>query len=113
MTKLFCSLALLLTGLLAVSTLAGCGDVNDDDSDIPVPPMPSVTPPSGTTISANETIRVRFDYKPADVTVSLGTIKVDGKTATITGPFHLGALTLMIAWADGTTVLNYTVTAPD
>ena len=113
MTKLFCSLALLLAGLLAVSMLAGCGDVDDDDSDIRLRPLPSVTPPSGTTISANETITVSFDYKPTDVTVSPGTIKVDGKTATITGPFHLGALTLMIAWADGTTVLNYTVTAPD
>lgn len=113
MTKLFRNFILLLAGLLAVSMLAGCGDVDDDDSDIPGPSFPSVTPPSGTTISANETITVSFDYKPADVTVSPGTIKVDGKTATITGPFHLGALTLMIAWADGTMVLNYTVTGPD
>ena len=113
MTKLFCSLVLLLTGLLAVSMLAGCGDVNDDDSDIPVPITFSVTPPSGVAIPANETITVSFDRKPADVTVSPGTIKVDGKTATITGPFALGKLALTIAWADGTTVLNYTVTAPD
>ena len=111
MTKLFSSLALLLTGLLAVSMLAGCGDV--EDTGIPLPPTVSVTPPSGATISANETITVSFDSEPTDVMVSAGTIRVTGKTAIITGPFPPGAFTLIIAWAGGTLALNYTITGPD
>ncbi len=113
MTKLFRNFILLLAGLLAVSMLAGCGDVNDDDSEIPGPSFLSVTPPSGVAIPANETITVSFDHKPADVTVSPGTVRVPGKTAIITGPFHPGALTLIITWADGTYTLHYTVTGPD
>ena len=58
---------------------------------------------------AYSTITVTFD----DVTVSEGTVPVGGKTALITSTFPPGFLALTITWADGTEVLNYTVTSPD
>lgn len=41
--------------------------------------------------------------------MSAGTLIASGKTATITGPFTSGPLTLTLTWADGTQVLNYSV----
>ena len=102
-------LFLLLLCLCAI----GCGD-----DGIPIygyeARFVSATPPGGD-IPANGTITVTFDNAPApaDVTVSVGTVTVAGKTATIAGPFTPGPLTLTITWADGTQALNYTVTAPD
>ena len=72
----------------------------------------SATPPGGE-IAANGSITVTFDNAPADVTVSVGTVTVAGKTATIAGPFTPGPLALTVTWADGIQALNYTVTAPD
>ena len=72
----------------------------------------NATSPGGE-IAANGSITVTFDNTPADVTVSAGTVTVAGKTATITGPFTSGPLALTVTWANGTQVLNYTVTAPD
>ena len=112
MTKLFRNLVFLLTGLLAVSMLTGCG--SDDDIDEPIPVnFVSATPPDGE-IAANGTITVTFDNKPVDVTISHGdgTITVSGKTATIHGPFTPGSLELTLTWADGTQVLNFTVRSP-
>lgn len=110
MTKLFVSFVLLLTGLLAVSILAGCG--GDDDIDEPISVnFFSATPPGGE-IAANGTITVTFDNTPVDVTVTAGTVTVTGKTATIAGPFTPGPLELTIRWTDGIQTLNYTVTAP-
>ena len=111
MTKLFRSLVLLLTGLLSVSMLAGCGGDDDIDEEAALANFISATPPGGE-IAANGTVTVTFDNAPADVTVSAGTVTVAGKTATITGPFTPGPLGLTIAWADGIQELNYTVTAP-
>ena len=111
MTKLFGTFALLLSGLLVVSMLASCG--GDDDIDEPIPAnFVSAFPPGGE-IAANGTITVTFDNTPTDVTVNRGTVTVNGKTATIAGPFIPGPLALTITWADGTQALNYTVTAPD
>ena len=103
-------LFLLLLYLCAI----GCGSENDPS--IPRYRLPAgvvrVTP-SSDEIAANATITVTFDYVPVDATVSTGTVRVIGKTATITGPFTPGPLALTITWADGTHALNYTVTAPD
>ena len=111
MKQLFKGFILLLVGVLTVSMLAGCGDIDDADEPVPVN-FVSATPPGGE-IAANGTIRVTFDNPPTDVTVSVGTVTIAGKTATIAGPFTLGSLGLMIDWADGTRTLNYTVTSPD
>ena len=110
MAKLFRNLTLLLIGLFAVSMLAGCGGADDIDEPVPVN-FVSATPMAGE-IAANGTITIIFDNPPTDVTVSFGTVTVAGKTATITGPFTPGALPLTIRWADGTQVLNFTVSAP-
>ena len=112
--KSFCRryLALLLTGLFAVSMLAGCGGDDDTDTDEPVPVNFFRATPPGGEIAANGSITVTFDNAPADVTVSAGTVTVAGKTATIMGPFTPGSLALTITWADGTQALNYIVTGP-
>ena len=113
MTKLFSSLTLLLAGLLAVSMLVGCSGAENPVAAEPVPVNFVRATPAGGEVATNETITVNFDRKPADVKVSAGTVRVTGKTAIITGPFPLGTLILIITWADGTLVLNYTVTGPD
>ena len=112
MRKLFRTFALLLTGLLTVPMLTGCGGDDDGDEEAPPAAFVSAAPPGGE-IAANGTITVTFDDAPSDVTVSAGTVTVTGRSATITGPFRPGALALTITWADGTQALNYTVTAPD
>lgn len=73
----------------------------------------SANPPSGSTIAANATIILTFDYAPGNVTVSAGTVTVVGKTATITGPFTPDPLTLTIMWGDAALELKYTVLIPD
>lgn len=112
MTKLFRTPALFLAGLLSLSLIVGCG--GDEDEEIETAPahFVSATPPGGQ-IAANGSITVTFDNAPVDVTVSVGTVTVTGKTVTIAGPFTPGRLTLMITWADGTHALNYTVVPPD
>ena len=114
MTKLFRTLALLLAGLLAISMLAGCGGGDEDTGDDPVAAaFVSANPPAGSTIAANASITLTFDNAPADVTVSPGTAAPSGKNVTVSGPFTPGPLSLAVSWADGSTTLTYTVTAPD
>ena len=110
MTKLSSGFVLLLTGLLAVSMLAGCGDIDDTDEPVPVN-FVSATPTGGL-IGPNVWITVTFDNPPTDVTVNAGTVTVTGKTATITGPFTAGPLALTLTWADGTQRLIFTVRGP-
>lgn len=112
MTKLFRNFVLLLTGLLAVSMLVGCGGDENPVAAEPVPVNFVSATPAGGEIAPNGIITVTFDNTPGDVTVSAGTIKVRGKTAAITGPFTSGPLALTITWADGTEILNYTVIVP-
>ena len=107
MTKLFRGIILSLAGMLTVSMLAGCGDIDDTDEPVPVN-FVSATP-TGSEIAPNEWITVTFDNPPTDVRVSVGTVTVAGKTATIAGPFTPGPLALTITWADGIQVLNFTV----
>ncbi len=112
MTKLFRTLALLLAGLLSFSLIVGCG--GDTEEEIEAAPANFISAiPSGGEIAVNGTITVTFDNPPVNVIVSTGTVKVAGKTATITGPFIPGPLALTITWADGTQALNYIATGPD
>ena len=110
MAKLFKSSVLLLAVSLAVSMIAGCGGDEYEEEPVPVN-FVSATPPGGE-IAANGSITVIFDNAPVDVKVSVGTVTVAGKSATITGPFSPGPLPLTITWNDGIQVLDYTVTAP-
>ena len=110
MKQLFRGFILLLAGVLTVSMLAGCGDIDDTDESVPVNFV--ATNPPGGEISPLGTITVTFDNPPSDVTVSAGTVTVAGKTATISGPFTPGPLALTLTWADGTQVLNFIVSGP-
>ena len=69
----------------------------------------SVSPRAGSTIEANETLTLRFDGTPENVRVSKGTVKTNGDTVTITGPFDPGALRIEVTWRDGKQILQYTV----
>lgn len=109
MTKLFRTPASLLVGLLVFLLIIGCGNGEDEEIIIPSATFVRATPPGGR-IAVNATITVTFDNPPSDVTVSVGTVTVAGKTATIAGPFTPGPLALTLTWADGTQALNYTVT---
>ena len=113
MVKLFRSLVLLLTGLLAVLMLASCGGDDDTGTDEPVPVnFVSVDPPRGVEIAANAWITITFDNAPTDVWVTPGTATSFDKTVTVAGPFTPGPLTLTIRWADGIQTLKYTVSSP-
>ena len=69
--------------------------------------------PQGGQIPTNGTITVTFANVPENVRVSAGRVIVGGRTATISGPFTPGPLTLTITWGDGSQTLNYTVIAPE
>ena len=95
--------------MLMVLILAGCGGDDDSLEDVaPVSKIVSTTPPGGCP-PVNRIITVTFDNPPGDVTVSNGTVTVEGHIATIVGPFTPGPLSVTITWATGTQVLNYTV----
>ena len=72
----------------------------------------SVNPRAESTIEADETLTLTFDGVPDALKVNTGTVEVDGKTVTITGPFAHGTLNLEITWADGTQEMEYTVRHP-
>ena len=93
--------------ILTCFLIVGCGK---DES----PPVSfvSAVPPSGSTIQPNATITVTFSSTPGNVTVSAGSVVVNGKTATISGPFPSGAFNLNLAWVNGVQGLNYTVATP-
>ena len=112
MTKLFKTSTSLLAGFLVLSLIIGYGGGEDEEIEIPPANFVSASPPGGE-IAVNGTITVTFDNAPVDVRVSVGTVTVAGKTATIAGPFTPGSLALTITWADGTQALNYTATGPD
>lgn len=84
--------------------VSGCGG-DEDEVRKPVS-FVSAVPPGGE-LPANGAITVTFDGPPRDVRVSAGIVTVSGNTATITGPFTPGALTVTITWADGSQSLNY------
>ena len=103
MFKRFSCFLLIITCFLIV----GCGE----DESLPVS-FVSATPPSSSTIQPDATITITFSSAPGNVTVSGGSVVINGKTATISGPFPSGSLTLNIDWADGVQGLTYTVEAP-
>lgn len=73
----------------------------------------SAYPASGNIIATNETVSVTFDNAPADVSVSVGSVTVAGKTVIIGGPFAQGLLALTLTWDGGAQTLNYVVTESD
>lgn len=79
------------------------------------PPVAFVkaNPTAGTTLDGAETIRVTFDRKPEDITVSHGDAETTGRFVDITGPFDPGPLVLHITWSDGSQTLTYVIRTPD
>ena len=73
----------------------------------------SAHPASGAIIYANASVTVTFDNSPPNLSVSVGSVTVAGKTATIAGPFAPGLHAFTLTWDDGTQTLNYIVTVPD
>ena len=69
----------------------------------------SVSPRAGSTIEADATLTLRFDSTPENVRVNTGTVKTNGNTVTITGPFDPGALRVEVTWRDGKQTLQYIV----
>ncbi len=72
----------------------------------------SADPSSGSTIKPDATITVTFDDFPGNVAVTQGAVGIADRTATISGPFPVGPLSLNITWADGVQRLTYTVEPP-
>ena len=75
--------------------------------------LQEVSPLSGANIDTHATITATFSAAPSDARVSSGELSVTGVNATIRGPFPLGALNLVLTWADGSTTLTYTVKLAD
>ncbi len=70
-------------------------------------------PMDGAELAVDGTVLLTFDRMPEALAVSVGTLTVQGEKVTVSGPFPAGAFGLRVTWADGSTVLAYTVIAPD
>ena len=80
---------------------------------VPVATFVEADPASGKLV-ADDSIVIKFDNNPGEVTTSAGTVLGSGKTRIIEGPFEVGELTLTIEWTNGSfkQVLEYTVVPP-
>ena len=86
---------------------------------IPDAALIASSPASGSKIVSNQSIAIKFDNNPGDVTVTGGgTVSTSGKTRTISPPaagFPAGALTITVTWTngDGSHNLTYNVVVAD
>lgn len=100
--------------------------IAEDLSPLPRPQaaLESVFPANGGTLPVNQSITLKFDNNPGEVTTSVGTVTGSGEARTITPSFEgfpLGSLSLTITWENcsytesrpwsciGRKTLNYTV----
>ena len=98
-----------LIGVLTIIIL-GCGiDSEDEVRDLGPVQFVSVDPPSGSTLLSNATLTVSFSGVPKDLIVTQGVVSLSARTATISGPFAVGALHLTITWEGGVHTLVYEV----
>ena len=111
MKILFRLLGFTLVYLSAVY-IVSCGSREEDTRYSEAVALVGAEPADGSTIDVNGIITVTFNDIPEDVSVSVGIVKRAGTTVTISGPFTPGPLVLVIIWADGSEVLNYTVSTP-
>ena len=102
-------IGILLIGVLTIVIL-GCGiDSEDEVKDLGPVQFVSVDPPSRSTLLSNATLTVTFDGVPKGLRVTQGTVSQSVRTATISGPFTVGALHLTITWEGGVHTLVYEV----
>ena len=88
----------------------GEGEDDDDDNDEQVGvSFVSASPTSGSTLEPDATIVLTFDGTPTGVSVDKGIATVTGNTVTLSGPFQLGDLDLVVTWDDGRQPFTYTV----
>lgn len=104
----FTTSTLLLTMTLILLTVGGC---NKDEE---LATFVEAIPADDSTIEEDATIVIVFDAPPRglDVKVPGGKFSLSGTSVTITGPFEPGSLSVIVTWADGATVLSYTVEDP-
>ena len=100
---------------LLVIFIAGCGDeageidgVFQEEATVN---FSHATPPAGP-IDAGGKITLTFDGEPRDVKSNIGTVRVDGETVNISGPFLPGPAEITVTWAGGSVQLEYVFTAP-
>ncbi len=99
---LICIAALILSGM------DGCQSEDEE----PVA-FTDAIPANGSTIETDAKIIATFDGTPTGLSVTGGKFSISGADATITGPFELGTLNLLLTWNDGSKELNYTVAASE
>ena len=108
MKNAFSSLVLVMLGVLSLS-MGGC--TREEEKPDPVKFI-LANPPNGSQIQPDATVSVVFDSVPVNVAVTAGTAKTVGQTVTVSGPFAVGPLNLIITWSGDARVLNYTVARP-
>ena len=99
----------ILIGILALAMLScGADSENAASNQTPVQ-FVAADPPSGSTLFSNATLTVSFDGVPKNLRATQGTVSSVARTVTISGPFTIGELHLILIWEDGTRTLTYTV----
>ena len=106
----FALLALCLFAIVIAMGSCGAGEGEDDDDDEQVGvSFVSASPAPGSTLAPDATILLTFDGTPTGVSVNEGQATVTGHTVTLSGPFRLGDLDLVVTWGDGRQPFTYTV----
>lgn len=110
----------LITAALMVFVMVGCGGDDEEEKDTTAPTLVSASPASGAEIAANASIVITFSEKMGSVSVSGGTVTLDGKTATVApagGAWASGSLTVtgedVAGNALAAATLTYTLKAAD
>ena len=100
----------LLVCLCCAFGINGCGGDEEEVEEVKVE-FVSASPAPGSTLEPDATISLTFDGTPTGVSVDKGIATVTGNTVTISGPFRLGDLDLVVTWEDGRQPFTYTVNA--
>jgi len=110
----------LITAALMIFVMIGCGDDDEEEGDTTAPTFVSASPASGAEIAANASIILTFSEAMGSVSVSGGTVALDGKTATATpagGAWASGSITVTGEDKAGNALaaqtLTYTLKAAD
>ena len=87
----------------------GCGGDDEEEVEEVKVNFVSASPAPGSTLAPDATILLTFDGTPTGVSVDKGTATGTGNTVTLSGPFQLGDLNLVVTWDDGRKPFTYTV----
>ena len=120
MNRLLRTLALVVSAMLVVFMVVGCGSDEEEEPDVVAANFVSSTPADGGDLPSNGTLTLTFSAVPENVTVNGKAATVSGKTASLAGP-HAGSGTtaFAIAWDNGpdgsagSATVSLNVIAPD